>query len=230
MLFVDLLVDRARPDPVLGIGFPYEELVVRGAAGMTTGVDDERPAFGEPPFVVAQRVRVEQRGRWMEMDAAGGVDAVLAEIYSSPGSHRCCHARISFPVAQKTRPGSRGSRAVSYACDGFAAGCTVAAWTWIRLSRRSRTGSCCCGPGRLKTCRRSSPPVTRRRSRAGSIRSRARTVSETRANTCSRRRLHGPMERVPSSRSRSALMGESPGRSQCTCSTGTWRTSRSVTG
>jgi hypothetical protein len=44
----------------------------------------------------------------MEMDAAGGVDAVLAEIYPSPGSNRCCHALSPFLWRKKRDPALAG--------------------------------------------------------------------------------------------------------------------------
>jgi hypothetical protein len=44
----------------------------------------------------------------MEMDATGGVDAVLAEIYSSPGSDRCCHAVSPFQWRKKRDPALAG--------------------------------------------------------------------------------------------------------------------------
>ena len=47
-LLRELLVDVAPPDAVLGAGLAHDELVLRRAARVAAGVDDERAALGEP--------------------------------------------------------------------------------------------------------------------------------------------------------------------------------------
>ena len=107
--FAELLVDGAPPNSILRPRLPDEKFVLRRTPRVTPGVDDERAALRQPALVSPQRVRVEDRGRGMNVHAAAGIDSMLAEIDTSLGSDRHCHAAFSFPVAQKTRPGSRGS-------------------------------------------------------------------------------------------------------------------------
>ena len=59
----ELRVDVAPPDPVLRARLADDELVLRRAAGVLAGVDRERAAFGQPPLVTLERMRVEHRRR-----------------------------------------------------------------------------------------------------------------------------------------------------------------------
>ena len=80
VLLGDLLVD-ARPtrcgssDP----GSSHDELVLRRAAGEAAGVDDERPALGEPALVALERVRVQERRRRVPVDGAARAQPVVGE-------------------------------------------------------------------------------------------------------------------------------------------------------
>ena len=64
----DRLVDLAPEDPVVEEG-SRRELVLRRAAGVAAGVDDERPARREDALAVADRVHVERRRRGVARDA-----------------------------------------------------------------------------------------------------------------------------------------------------------------
>ena len=86
--FRDLGVDVAPPDARLGARLADDELVLRRAARVLAGVDDERPAFGEPSLPARERVLVELGGR---RDAS-----------------RHAHARRSR--AERARPGRERSR------------------------------------------------------------------------------------------------------------------------
>ena len=108
LLFAQLLVDGSPPDSILRPGLPDEEFVLRGTPRVAPGVDDERAAFCEPALVSAQRVRVEDRGRGMDLYAAAGVDSVLAEIDSPLGSDRHCHAASPFRWRKKRDPACAG--------------------------------------------------------------------------------------------------------------------------
>jgi hypothetical protein len=80
MLLVDLGVDGAPPDPILGAGLADDELVLRGAAGVDTRVDCQRAALGDRGLAALERVGVELgRGR-VPVDPAVGPDAVANEI------------------------------------------------------------------------------------------------------------------------------------------------------
>ena len=79
VLLGDRLVDGAPPDPLLRAGLADDELVLRRAAGEAAGVDDERPALGEPALAALERVRVEQRRRRVPVDAAARAQPVVGE-------------------------------------------------------------------------------------------------------------------------------------------------------
>ena len=64
---LDRAVDLAPPDPLLGARLAHDELVVGRASRETAGVDDQRPALGEPSVAALERVGVELgRGRVAE--------------------------------------------------------------------------------------------------------------------------------------------------------------------
>jgi hypothetical protein len=78
-LFGELAVDVAPGDPPLRFRLPDDKLVLRRAAGVEAGVNDERPSLGEKAVADEQRVRVEQCRRGIPVDAPDGMDAVLVE-------------------------------------------------------------------------------------------------------------------------------------------------------
>ena len=57
------------PDPALGARLADDELVLRRAAGVPAGVDDERAALADARLAARDRVLVEQRGRGIPDDA-----------------------------------------------------------------------------------------------------------------------------------------------------------------
>ena len=61
VLLLERLVDVSPPDAVLRAGLAHDELVLRRAARVDAGVDDERPALGEHALLARERVRVEHR-------------------------------------------------------------------------------------------------------------------------------------------------------------------------
>jgi hypothetical protein len=73
------LVDLAPPDAIFGTGLADDELVLRRAAGEATGVDDERTTLGETALAACERMRVEECGRGLPVDAAFGVEPVAPE-------------------------------------------------------------------------------------------------------------------------------------------------------
>jgi hypothetical protein len=79
IVLLDRLVDGSPPDPVLGVRLPDDELVLRRATGEAAGVDDERAALRELPLAARERMRVEQGGRRLPVDAAVGVEPVSGE-------------------------------------------------------------------------------------------------------------------------------------------------------
>jgi hypothetical protein len=79
VLLVHRLVDVAPRDAVFGLRLAHEELVLGRAAGVASGVDDERAALREPPLLVDERVCVEERGRRIPVDAAFGIEPVVFE-------------------------------------------------------------------------------------------------------------------------------------------------------
>ena len=85
-----------------------EELVLGRAAGEVAGVDDERPAFREPPVAARERMRVEQRGRRISIDAAGRVDPVRREIHGG----RAAWSWSSERLLQAFRPGRSSAKRV----------------------------------------------------------------------------------------------------------------------
>ena len=79
-LLGDLGVDVAPPDSRLGARLADDELVLRRAAGVLAGVDDERTALGEARVAARERVLVELRGRRMPEDVPAHGDPVLCEL------------------------------------------------------------------------------------------------------------------------------------------------------
>jgi hypothetical protein len=73
-------VHIAPPDALLGGRLPHDELVLRRAAGVAAGVDDERPALGEHALAPAQRVRVEDGRGQVPVNPAAGFDAVGGQV------------------------------------------------------------------------------------------------------------------------------------------------------
>src|SRR4051795_1393633 len=73
-------------------------------------------------------MRVKDGGRGVDVDAAAGIDAVLAEIDPSLGSDRRCHAESPSRWRKKRDPAVAGRR-LSYACNRSRAACTVATWS-----------------------------------------------------------------------------------------------------
>src|SRR4051812_36026768 len=106
--FIQVLVDRAPPDPVLRARLADEELVFRRTSRLAPGVDHEWAALCESALFSPQRMRVEKRGGGMNVHAAAGVDSVLAEIDSSLGSDRHCHAASPFRWPKKRDPAVAG--------------------------------------------------------------------------------------------------------------------------
>jgi hypothetical protein len=82
VLLVDLGVDRAPPDPLLGAGLANDELVLRRTPGVDAGVDRERPAFGDRRLPALERVGIELRRGRVPVDSPVGPDPVSDEIVS----------------------------------------------------------------------------------------------------------------------------------------------------
>ena len=80
VLLGDLRVHVAPPDPILRAWLANDELVLRRAARVLAGVDDERAALGEPGIASCQRVLVELRRRRMPVDVPADSDSVLGEL------------------------------------------------------------------------------------------------------------------------------------------------------
>src|SRR5207244_9494431 len=112
---VDRLVDAPPPDPVLRAGLADDELVPRRAAGVAPGVDGERPALREVAVAARERVRVQERGGRVPVDATPGGDAVLVEpALVQPGGDR--HRSAPFPKRKKEirRAPAPAAKAQSY--------------------------------------------------------------------------------------------------------------------
>jgi hypothetical protein len=91
----DLRVDLTPPDPLLGTGLADDELVLRRAAGMAAGVDDEGAFLGEDAVAGEDRMGVQQGRRRAQMDAAGDADAVTGEVRAAPRLERRGHRGVS---------------------------------------------------------------------------------------------------------------------------------------
>ena len=89
------LVVALPPDPVLGARLTHDELVLRRAARVLAGVDDERPAFGDPAVATLDRVLVEHCGGGAPDDPAGRVEPVDGEI-RTPADVHGRHRIVSF--------------------------------------------------------------------------------------------------------------------------------------
>ena len=72
VLLRDLGIGLAPPDAVLGARLPYDELVLRRAAGEAAGVHDERPVLGEHSLPAIERRGVELRHRRVAEHASLG--------------------------------------------------------------------------------------------------------------------------------------------------------------
>ena len=94
VLLRDLLVDVAPPDAALGAGLAHDELVLRRAARVAAGVDDERAALGEPRVALGERVLVEHRGRRLPVDAGARAQPVVVEAEAGLGFQRGRHQRL----------------------------------------------------------------------------------------------------------------------------------------
>ena len=77
---LERLVDLAPPDPLLGAGLAHDELVVRRAARVLAGLDDERATLREDAVASANGLRDQGRGRDVPAHRAGGIDAVHGQI------------------------------------------------------------------------------------------------------------------------------------------------------
>src|SRR5207237_2747595 len=95
---LERLVDAPPPDPALRSGLADDELVLRRAAGVAAGVDDERPALGKPALAAEEGVRIEEGGGRLPVDAAGRVDAVLFEAV------RVVEAVTAFDTGRRRHP------------------------------------------------------------------------------------------------------------------------------
>ena len=178
-LLGDLGVDVAPPDPLLGARLADDELVLGRAAGVLAGVDDERPALGEPRVAARERVLVELRGRRVPEDVPAHRDPVLRELVpiGNDRDHEAsCYAdaRIPWPVPASSVRGQRGECAVMR---------SVGRILRRRCVSRSRRSS----PRRLlpptsPTSRRS-PSATRRSSGSSSRPRSAATASRTSRST-----------------------------------------------
>ena len=71
VVLLDRAVDLAPPDPLLGARLADDELVLGRPSGEAAGVDDQRPALGEPPVAAFERVRVELGGGRVAEHVAG---------------------------------------------------------------------------------------------------------------------------------------------------------------
>jgi hypothetical protein len=80
VLLVDLGVDRAPPDPILGAVLANDELVLRGAAGVDARVDRKRPALGDRRLPAREGVGVELGGGRIPVDPLLRPEAVANEI------------------------------------------------------------------------------------------------------------------------------------------------------
>jgi hypothetical protein len=78
-LFGQLAVYVPPADPPLRTRLADDELVLRRAAGVEAGVDDERPTLGEASVADEQGMRVEQGRGGTPVDASDRMDAVLVE-------------------------------------------------------------------------------------------------------------------------------------------------------
>ena len=102
-ILVEILVDLAPGDPLLAARLPDDVLVVRRAAGVHAGVDDERPALRKLSIPPLQRVHVEKRGGRMGENAARRLQAMLAQIDRAAYVLDDCHplsfgSRREFPA------------------------------------------------------------------------------------------------------------------------------------
>ena len=199
--FLQLLVDRAPPDSILRARLADKEFVFRRTSRVAACVDDERAALCEPALVSPQRVRVENRGRGVDVHAAAGVDSVLAEIDSALGSDRQCHAASPFRWRKKRDPAVAGRGPYRTHAAVLRRLVPWRPWSCDRHDLRFPTGSFRCGRGRSMTCRLSPRRAMTRRSPAGSTSCRARTAKATPASTWSRRRWLGTTRSARCSRS-----------------------------
>ena len=115
VLLGELLV-AVPPDPVLGARLADDELVLRRAAGVPAGVDDERAALGDPRFAAPDRMLVER-------SAVVGFQMTLP-LGANPCVERSTRPRTSMAVigsspfsTRSMRNGTRrGTRTLHIVC------------------------------------------------------------------------------------------------------------------
>src|SRR5581483_608064 len=103
-LLLERLVHVPPPDPVLRPGLADDELVLRGTPGEAARVDDQRPAFRELPLAARERVRVEQGGRRLPVDAPIGAQPVASERGLGRDRDVASLLRIRILVALREQP------------------------------------------------------------------------------------------------------------------------------
>ncbi len=76
----ELAVDRAPPDPVLGLRLANGELVLRRTSRVYARVDDERAAFRDACFAAEDCVLVQDRRRRVAVQRSRERDPLLAKV------------------------------------------------------------------------------------------------------------------------------------------------------
>src|SRR5262249_11202549 len=145
----------------------HDELVLRRAAGVHAGVDDERTALREPRLTAREGVLVQLRGRRVPEDMPANGDSVLGELV--PIGNDRDHESPSYCRAAPTDAATVRRRPENGASGGLSA------------QRRSP-----CSPLSSSSPPRRPTTPTSRRSRSASRRSSASSRSRRTAATGSR--------------------------------------------